>query len=210
MAACCRQPKVSKEIAEIRGVEMGQDCISPARHSAFATPIEMMQFIAEPSLAFRRQADRLQALHRPPLGVPRRGQGDAQDRDHAGLYRGRRQGRRHRRSTSRIHGSPRHAHARRPHLRALGAGRHQLARQDQARRRRQDRLRLRHGQGDRAWRRLVQRGTRVHVRRRLPPVSANATPTAAQPASPRKTDFASAPSSFPTSRCGWRISTAKR
>jgi glutamate synthase domain-containing protein 2 len=37
---------VSKEIAEIRGVEMGQDCISPARHSAFATPIEMMQFIA--------------------------------------------------------------------------------------------------------------------------------------------------------------------
>jgi len=38
--------KVSKEIAEIRGVEMGQDCISPARHSAFATPIEMMQFIA--------------------------------------------------------------------------------------------------------------------------------------------------------------------
>jgi len=38
--------KVSREIAEIRGVEMGQDCISPARHSAFATPIEMMQFIA--------------------------------------------------------------------------------------------------------------------------------------------------------------------
>jgi glutamate synthase domain-containing protein 2 len=38
--------KVSKEVAEIRGVEMGQDCISPARHSAFATPIEMMQFIA--------------------------------------------------------------------------------------------------------------------------------------------------------------------
>jgi glutamate synthase domain-containing protein 2 len=38
--------KVSKEISEIRGVEMGQDCISPARHSAFATPIELMQFIA--------------------------------------------------------------------------------------------------------------------------------------------------------------------
>ena len=38
--------KVSKEVAEIRGVEMGQDCISPARHSAFATPIEMRQFIA--------------------------------------------------------------------------------------------------------------------------------------------------------------------
>jgi glutamate synthase domain-containing protein 2 len=38
--------KVTKEIAEIRGVEMGQDCISPAKHSAFATPIELMQFIA--------------------------------------------------------------------------------------------------------------------------------------------------------------------
>ena len=38
--------KVSKEISEIRGVKMGQDCISPARHSAFATPIELMQFIA--------------------------------------------------------------------------------------------------------------------------------------------------------------------
>ena len=38
--------KVTKEIAEIRGIEMGQDCVSPARHSAFATPIELMQFIA--------------------------------------------------------------------------------------------------------------------------------------------------------------------
>src|SRR5262245_62451687 len=26
---------------------MGQDCVSPARHSAFSTPIEMMEFIAE-------------------------------------------------------------------------------------------------------------------------------------------------------------------
>jgi glutamate synthase domain-containing protein 2 len=39
--------KVSAEISRIRGVAMGEDCISPARHSAFATPIEMMQFIAE-------------------------------------------------------------------------------------------------------------------------------------------------------------------
>ena len=38
--------KVTKEIAEIRGVEMGKDCVSPARHSAFATPVELMQFIA--------------------------------------------------------------------------------------------------------------------------------------------------------------------
>ena len=40
-------PKVSEEIALTRGVPMGQDCISPSRHSAFSTPIEMMQFIGE-------------------------------------------------------------------------------------------------------------------------------------------------------------------
>jgi glutamate synthase domain-containing protein 2 len=38
--------KVTPEIAAARGVPAGVDCISPARHSAFSTPIEMMQFIA--------------------------------------------------------------------------------------------------------------------------------------------------------------------
>ena len=38
--------KVTAEIAKTRGVPAGVDCISPARHSAFSTPIEMMQFIA--------------------------------------------------------------------------------------------------------------------------------------------------------------------
>jgi glutamate synthase domain-containing protein 2 len=38
--------KVSPEIAATRGVPMGVDCISPSRHSAFTTPIEMLQFIA--------------------------------------------------------------------------------------------------------------------------------------------------------------------
>jgi glutamate synthase domain-containing protein 2 len=37
--------KVSQEISKIRGVPMGEDCISPATHNAFKTPIEMMQFI---------------------------------------------------------------------------------------------------------------------------------------------------------------------
>jgi glutamate synthase domain-containing protein 2 len=40
-------PKVSPEIAETRGVPIGVDCISPSRHSAFSTPVEMMQFIAK-------------------------------------------------------------------------------------------------------------------------------------------------------------------
>jgi glutamate synthase domain-containing protein 2 len=39
--------KVSKEISETRGVPMGQDCISPPRHSAFSTPLEMMAFITQ-------------------------------------------------------------------------------------------------------------------------------------------------------------------
>ncbi|MEY3251731.1 MAG: hypothetical protein RL227_704, partial [Pseudomonadota bacterium] len=38
--------KVTPEIAEARGVPVGVDCVSPASHSAFSTPIEMMQFIA--------------------------------------------------------------------------------------------------------------------------------------------------------------------
>ncbi|MDB5984382.1 MAG: gltB 2 [Pseudomonas sp.] len=39
--------KVTKEIAETRGIMMGEDCISPARHSAFSTPCEMMHFVAQ-------------------------------------------------------------------------------------------------------------------------------------------------------------------
>ncbi|HEX4197434.1 MAG TPA: FMN-binding glutamate synthase family protein [Caulobacteraceae bacterium] len=39
--------KVTAEIARTRGVPMGRDCVSPARHSAFSTPVEMMGFIAE-------------------------------------------------------------------------------------------------------------------------------------------------------------------
>ncbi len=37
--------KITPEIAEARGVPMGKDCISPAAHSAFATPIEFMHFL---------------------------------------------------------------------------------------------------------------------------------------------------------------------
>jgi glutamate synthase domain-containing protein 2 len=39
--------KVTPEIAEARGVPVGVDCVSPARHSAFSTPLELMRFIAE-------------------------------------------------------------------------------------------------------------------------------------------------------------------
>ncbi|MGY3619420.1 FMN-binding glutamate synthase family protein [Bradyrhizobium sp. USDA 10063] len=39
--------KVSEEIAKIRGVPLGEDCISPSSHKAFSTPLEMMAFIGE-------------------------------------------------------------------------------------------------------------------------------------------------------------------
>ncbi len=48
--------KVTVEIAEARGVQPWVDCVSPASHSAFSTPIEMLHFI-----------DRLRALS---LGKP--------------------------------------------------------------------------------------------------------------------------------------------
>ncbi|WP_298858575.1 FMN-binding glutamate synthase family protein [uncultured Sulfitobacter sp.] len=37
--------KITEEIAEARGIPMGEDCVSPAAHSAFSTPIEMCEFI---------------------------------------------------------------------------------------------------------------------------------------------------------------------
>jgi glutamate synthase domain-containing protein 2 len=40
-------PKVTEEIAEARGVMVGQDCVSPASHSSFSTPLEMMAFIQQ-------------------------------------------------------------------------------------------------------------------------------------------------------------------
>jgi glutamate synthase domain-containing protein 2 len=38
--------KVTPEIAAARGIPVGEDCLSPASHSAFSTPLEMMYFIA--------------------------------------------------------------------------------------------------------------------------------------------------------------------
>ena len=38
--------KVSAEISVTRGVPMGVDCVSPSRHSAFSTPVGLLQFVA--------------------------------------------------------------------------------------------------------------------------------------------------------------------
>ena len=37
--------KVSPEIAEARGVPVGVECVSPAAHSSFSTPTELLQFV---------------------------------------------------------------------------------------------------------------------------------------------------------------------
>ena len=37
--------KVTAEIAAARGIPVGQSCVSPATHSAFSSPIELLQFI---------------------------------------------------------------------------------------------------------------------------------------------------------------------
>lgn len=40
-------PKVTPEIAATRGVPVGIDCISPARHSAFGNPSELLAFVQQ-------------------------------------------------------------------------------------------------------------------------------------------------------------------
>ncbi len=39
--------KMTPEIAEARGVALNQDCVSPAAHSAFKTPIELLSFVQQ-------------------------------------------------------------------------------------------------------------------------------------------------------------------
>lgn len=39
--------KVTSEIARIRGVAQGKDCVSPPGHGTFSTPIEMLHFLVE-------------------------------------------------------------------------------------------------------------------------------------------------------------------
>jgi glutamate synthase domain-containing protein 2 len=38
-------PKVTPEIAEARGVPVDVDCVSPAAHSSFSNPVELLQFV---------------------------------------------------------------------------------------------------------------------------------------------------------------------
>jgi glutamate synthase domain-containing protein 2 len=39
--------KITQLIAEVRGVPMGQDCISPSAHTAFHTPLQLLEFVRQ-------------------------------------------------------------------------------------------------------------------------------------------------------------------
>lgn len=39
--------KITPEIAAIRGVPMGEDCVSPAAHASFSTPVGLLEFVAQ-------------------------------------------------------------------------------------------------------------------------------------------------------------------
>ncbi len=92
--------KVTPEIAAARGVQAGEDCISPARHSEFSTPIELLQFVATIAATVRRKAYGFQALHRSSVGMVCDLQSDAADGTDSGLHCRRRQGRRYWRSSA--------------------------------------------------------------------------------------------------------------
>ncbi len=78
--------KVTADIARIRDVPQGEDCISPAAHSAFHTPEGLLDFVAELRQLIWRQASWLQAVYWPSLGISGDSQGDGGNWPAAGFY----------------------------------------------------------------------------------------------------------------------------
>ena len=163
--------KVSEEISKIRGVAMDEDCISPATHRAFSTPLEMMGFIAE----MRRLSGGKPAGFKLCIGHPWEFLAICKAMLQSGIYPdfivvdGNEGGTG--RGATGIHGSSGHADARGRQFRPQCADRHQCARSHPDRRRRKNRDRIRHGARDGDRRRLVQFGARLHVFAGLHPVA---------------------------------------
>ena len=121
-------PKVTLEIAEARGVQPWVDCVSPASHGAFRTPIEMMHFIERlRELSGGKPTGFKLCIGHPWEWFAHR-QGDARDRHHARLHRRRRRRGRHRRGAARVHRPRRRAAAGRPAAGPQHAGRPRPAR----------------------------------------------------------------------------------
>ena len=83
--------KVSEEISQIRGVADGRRLHLAGDTSRVFDSAGDDGVHRRDAAAVRRQAGRLQAVHRPSLGVSGDLQGDAADRDLSRLHRGRRQ-----------------------------------------------------------------------------------------------------------------------
>jgi glutamate synthase domain-containing protein 2 len=72
--------KVSEEIARYRGVPAHEKCVSPAAHTAFHTPRELVRFLA-------RLRDLAAAkLHQTLCRIPRRCVGDLQGNHSAAKF----------------------------------------------------------------------------------------------------------------------------
>ena len=180
-------PKVTLEIAEARGVQPWVDCVSPASHSAFRTPTEMMHFI-----------ERLRTLSggKPTgfklcIGHPWEWFGIAKAMQETGILPdfivvdGAEGGTGAAPLEFTDHvGAPLQEG---PAARAQHAGRHRPARADPDRLRRQGRQRLRHRPHAGARRRLVQRRRAASCSRSAASRPRPATPATAPPGWRRRT-----------------------
>ena len=191
-------PKVSAEISLTRGVPIGEDCISPSRHSAFSTPIEMMQFIAE----MRQLSGGKPAGFKLCIGHEWEFLAICKAMLETGIYPdfivvdGKEGGTGAAPLEFIDHiGKPMREGLFFVHNALVGIGARQRIKLGAAR---QDHHRLRHRPRHGARRRLVQRGARLHVRASAASSRSPATPTAARPASPPRTRTASARWSCPT------------
>ena len=136
--------KVTREISVTRGVPMGEDCLSPARHRAFSTPIEMMHFIARLRELSGGKPVGFKLCVGHPWEFMAHRQGDAGDGNRPRFHRGRWRRGRHRRVAARIHESYRRAASRGSAVCAQHPRRSGASRSHPDRRRGQGRERVRH------------------------------------------------------------------
>ena len=202
--------KVTAEISAARGVPMGEDCISPARHRAFSTPTEMMEFVAQLSKLSGGKPVGFKLC----LGHPWEFTGIVKAMRETGIVPdfivvdGAEGGTGASPLEFSNHiGVPLREGLLFVHNVLVGAG---LRDAGQDRRRGQGGQRLRHRRLARAGRGLDQCGPRLHVRDRLHPVADLQHQHAARPESRPRIRCASARWSSRTKRSGCSTSTATR
>ncbi len=205
-----RLPRCPPEIAAARGVPKGIDCVSPARHPAFATPVELMHFIAQlrelcggKPVGFKLCIGHpweFMAICKAMLETGIRADFVVIDGKEGGTGA----------VAARIRRPRRNAAARGTdlcpqHVGGRGPARHRAPRSE-----RTHHHRLRHGARSRARGRLVQCRARLHVCARLRAVADAATPTIVRPELRHRIRCASARSSWKRKRSAWPDSITTR